>query len=626
MDGDTLEWGDARLVPSLEDEPAAYRGELDLRVCAVGGPDPGRDGIRRIRVRLACRFEAGRPRGRADADGATRRVEFDGFGRPASFAGEIEVVDGTLLLEGALDGVRLRLRLAFDESAFRPEEHLFGSFEEAAAFAPERVRCLRVARLDDRVLDLVALRELEIVPSPPEAGIGDVPDSLAALGALHTLVVRGRPPGRPGAEGSSARAEPPTVPGLDALLARVPELAALSNLSVWGCRVPTLPEGLAATRLRALTLGGCALERVPDALLEAPELGALWLRGNRLRTLPELSPRSGLVRIGIEDNPFESLPRSLARLWPEVHVERGKKAMFMDTGFDARGPHPVDRAPLLARSDPGLARDLAGAIDASPALAPARDAILALARRSVFLTPTAPEDYAAPGTTRFGGRPDLPPDVAHPASDAGLLGFYAQLDLEALAPFQDYLPRRGLLSFFVGDEESLTPVAVLHLAGPRSDLVAHDYGDAPRFDYIDEPYEGYRAHAVPGASLPPTYAPDEAVYGEHAGTLERLGDASYGAGEADPYAALATRFGEPARGFGAHVVNALVPGQGEAPETLAATALGGDPDDWVVLLCLDSVPGTGMSFCDAGTLSFSIHRSDLAIGDFSRVFASIESS
>ena len=45
-----------------------------------------------------------------------------------------------------------------------------------------------------------------------------------------------------------------------------------------------------------------------------------------------------------------------------------------------------------------------------------------------------------------------------------------------------------------------------------------------------------------------------------------------------------------------------------------------------MLLCLDSVPGTDMSFNDAGTLSFAIHGSDLAIGDFSRVFASMESS
>jgi hypothetical protein len=81
-----------------------------------------------------------------------------------------------------------------------------------------------------------------------------------------------------------------------------------------------------------------------------------------------------------------------------------------------------------------------------------RDAILKLARPTVEVTTSKSRDSAlAIGTTKFGGRPDLPRGEAWPTRDKGPLGFLAQINLADLA--QTFtgreLPGSGLLSFFV---------------------------------------------------------------------------------------------------------------------------------------------------------------------------------
>ncbi|MEZ4454810.1 MAG: YwqG family protein [Nannocystaceae bacterium] len=74
------------------------------------------------------------------------------------------------------------------------------------------------------------------------------------------------------------------------------------------------------------------------------------------------------------------------------------------------------------------------------------------------------------GETRFGGAPDLPPDLAWPEEDGEPLTFVAQFDLAELAPHRAAreLPSSGLLSFFyapipAGDRRD-HPVRVLHFA------------------------------------------------------------------------------------------------------------------------------------------------------------------
>lgn len=83
------------------------------------------------------------------------------------------------------------------------------------------------------------------------------------------------------------------------------------------------------------------------------------------------------------------------------------------------------------------------------------------------------EDEDEDARTRFGGAPDLPPDMPWPSVEGEPLTFVVQLDLAALAGFEaaSELPREGLLSFFYAplppdayarEHGMAHPVAVMH--------------------------------------------------------------------------------------------------------------------------------------------------------------------
>jgi hypothetical protein len=106
------------------------------------------------------------------------------------------------------------------------------------------------------------------------------------------------------------------------------------------------------------------------------------------------------------------------------------------------------------------------------------------------------------GGTRFGGDPDLPPELPWPAVEGEPMVFVAQLDLGRISAFDTAaeLPREGLLSFFYApfppEGQVLEhPVAVLHL---------RELGELERRAAPD-PRARLRPHAVtfePEALLP----------------------------------------------------------------------------------------------------------------------------
>ncbi|MBD8007492.1 DUF1963 domain-containing protein, partial [Bacillus norwichensis] len=69
---------------------------------------------------------------------------------------------------------------------------------------------------------------------------------------------------------------------------------------------------------------------------------------------------------------------------------------------------------------------------------------------------TDPTDYTIPGRSRVGGDPDLPPDWEWPMTvDGQAMTFLAQLNLQDLVQHDSsaFLPKEGMLSFFVGVDE-----------------------------------------------------------------------------------------------------------------------------------------------------------------------------
>jgi len=99
------------------------------------------------------------------------------------------------------------------------------------------------------------------------------------------------------------------------------------------------------------------------------------------------------------------------------------------------------------------------------------DALQPLMRSAIAVVPreVTAKDRGV-GASRIGGTPDLPAGLPWPADGEGSLPFVAQLDLEALAPFdvERMLPHDGLLLFFCGWGQDGDRGAVLHVK--KSDL------------------------------------------------------------------------------------------------------------------------------------------------------------
>lgn len=121
---------------------------------------------------------------------------------------------------------------------------------------------------------------------------------------------------------------------------------------------------------------------------------------------------------------------------------------------------PLERVPeLLATLDEAIDRHDLGRF---------RAALHAAAEPCLLLIQGDAGAALAPGASRIGGLPDLPPDVTWPEVDGCKPPFLAQLDLAALPRFEGApLPDSGWLALF-GDGDEL--VAARYFAADRADL------------------------------------------------------------------------------------------------------------------------------------------------------------
>lgn len=157
------------------------------------------------------------------------------------------------------------------------------------------------------------------------------------------------------------------------------------------------------------------------------------------------------------------------------------------------------------------AAELAGLADelAPWGLAERAEEFAALRRPAIwFKYPSwvdADEEPTPVGATRFGGEPDLPPDVSWPQHDGQPMTFAARIDLDALQglPAARELPATGLLSFFyTWDDYPRMPSRVLHIASRdglerratppggdrRPELTADPYALAATMPSSDSPF------------------------------------------------------------------------------------------------------------------------------------------
>ncbi len=228
------------------------------------------------------------------------------------------------------------------------------------------------------------------------------------------------------------------------------------------------------------------------------------------------------------------------------------------------------------------------------------------------------------GRSRIGGAPDLRPDTAWPSVDGELLSFVLQLVLDDLPPLgRPRLPRRGLLSLFLGHNDSTRNVEHLVLYVPSSspkDLVrATPPDDASYRDDETGLLDSVAVQVVPAVRLPP--------YGTTA--FAALAEAWPSAdGEQAVFAVdEALRIPGPRDQT---FVGGYVEGEASSHALARARARGDRPvhHRWELLLDVASHLSVSLNWWDAGRLAVVVPREDLEarMPRWDRTYAEIATS
>lgn len=431
---------------------------------------------------------------------------------------------------------------------------------------------------------------------------------------------------------------------LKSLPAALFDLAQLHTLrlDIYDADLGALPEAFyQLTQLEALHISGQGVTGVPAALARLPRLEVFDLSRNALRSFPEAVARMPSLRtLNLTDNPFETLPAALAQV-PALRIDAPQRALFSDISYQSRNTAPVEETLFTLARAPDLAARLSGVLDRSALSGPQRDMVADLARLSVRAVPVAADGPLPTGTSKVGGCPDLPSGTPHPVDANGrYYTFYAQIDLAQIAGMQGFLPRTGMLSFFVDLLEQGPRVVVMHHTCAPSDLQRYSYGASAK--WVDTMFDPERL--VPQAplqfcqsiALPHFHREDRQNAAQFPAYTSAFQSATWRREDWERFETMEAHIQDLRReitqadpmpdvaGGAAHEINGYVFSQGAGPSADAAARAGGHAPEWITLLSLNSIGG--LNVWDAGTLSFSIHKADLAIADFSRVVASIYSS
>ncbi|GGH64026.1 uncharacterized protein YwqG [Filimonas zeae] len=386
------------------------------------------------------------------------------------------------------------------------------------------------------------------------------------------------------------------------------DLKALEELHISGSKAEGMhPYILQLPLLKRLYLHNNQLGSIAPGLPETLE--RLVLDNNQLSTVPaSWVTHKNLKSLNIQNNPLEHLPAGIENI-ARLDLETEKKMALLDytyKGADGKGTVTWNNSIYEAQQHPDLQQILNAQTSALlPTVQPQ-------ARAAVGFYTVAEDDYARTGQHRFGGLPDLPTGVGYPFftthdGEEKAWQFIAQINCADVAPLQQYLPRTGILYFFIKDQEQSDPL-VMYYDGDIATLQSARELTITEEDVYDQNgvYAPWMADTAKYPSIPHAWNneleddPDEA---------EALKQALY-----------------PNNTRPAHSINSYVFKQHDNPEAEAVDKLKGKPEDWMVLLRVSSDNNPGFNFWDAGEIYFVIHKSDLAKKEFSNVYCGLESS
>jgi len=269
--------------------------------------------------------------------------------------------------------------------------------------------------------------------------------------------------------------------------------------------------------------------------------------------------------------------------------------------------------------------------------------LLAQVQDALRLTAHAVKETALPiGASKVGGLPDLPRDLAWPASNGHPQAFVAQINLAEVAGYGAVraLPRSGLLSFFYDngrdlddeDEDQYPGCAVFFFDGDPSTLNLARRQAAASLATEDR-FAACAVDITPIVTLPALESSAVAGLGLSEREQEDYVEAYLGWNRGDD-----DRDGRPAHWLlglpynlegDARIVSLLASrGQSwdevEMDDPALETGLEREAADWTLLLQLDSDEAAGMDWQGGGLIYFCLPRAALAAGDFSAVWATAQ--
>ncbi|MFD1604598.1 DUF1963 domain-containing protein [Flavobacterium artemisiae] len=543
-----------------------------------------------------------------------------GFNYLIAFTGHVTLKEGWVGLTGYLedkwDPKRYKISLAkkINVEELEWEKYDFTLLKELEKVSPKIVRQLKLKdpdpiELREELHSLINLENLSIQftnNSKEAEAFTEIPTPIKYIKNLKSLHLWG----------ISAVTKFPEWIG---------DLRELEHLLLTGSKV----EGIHPYTLQYLSkLKFCYLENnnLESAPKSIPEnLEVLHLDGNQLTDIPNsYTQLKNLRKLHIKNNPLKSLPSGLENI-PELDLELEKKMILLDytyKGADNSGVIPYDDQIFYARNDSDLNSNLQKAIKKTD-FQEYENGVSKIARHAVNFVTTIPDAYDELGNTRFGGLPDLPANVNYPTVtiDEEKKGyqFIAQINCASITSLQDYLPRTGILYFFIEDQQDFAP-KVIYYDGETDHLKsAKELNIDEEFIYDEAGiFSPFKADSAKCVSLPSFYN-DEHYYENIAPELKELEE------KYDETEALQEAL-SPFDTKSSHGSNSYVFKQHDSPEIEAVNTLKGKPEEWMVLLRVSSDNNPGFSFWDAGEIYFVIHKSDLAKKDFSNVYCGLETS
>ncbi|MDZ7898773.1 MAG: DUF1963 domain-containing protein [Arcicella sp.] len=560
-----------------------------------------------------------------------------GFHYNLDFYGKIIFKDGWMICEGDLKNnyygkpiFPVKIHQKFDFQNLDWKEYHFSSIHETEGVADKLVQYLNLKKdesseLPSKVFQFKNLKNINIGSyqdyySQTHGPINKISDRIGELSKLEGLSII-----------NSAITELPESIG---------KLKNLQTLNVMNCQLKSLPESLfSLPKLMYIFADDNQISSVPENI-NLPNLFSFSFDNNQLKTLPEsvaLLPK--LNSLKIDRNPLESLPTAFNQVKGlEMNIKDKRRLLdFEYCGADGKGILQWDDSQFFA--DPN-----------SPILQPVREIIkknkltkyqsdlLAMSKKSVCFMQKEADNYEKIGNTRFGGMPDLPKSIKYPKfkndydKTTYKYEFITQINCAEIANFQEYMPRKGMLYFFLsslhffGSEDKFKLAQVLYYDG-EEELISGKklkFNNEDYYEMMGEGcYQGFQVAVNESVSIPNFYS-----YQTNTHIFKNRAENLLNTFETDEKfeRGFYNIFDEPVSELykSDFEMNGYIFTQHESPELQAALSKKGEPQDWINLLKVSSMGD--FQWGDAGDLAFVIHKSDLLKKDFSNVFCTMESS